>query len=422
MKKTQLAGDRQIRLYEDAGKTDKFAGKDALSPPKIRILVVTDGHASSFHNASFSPSPYGLSTLMDCMAGHGEYFVEFQVTGAHRQADPIGLDPEEESRSGGAHVHHYENFRFDQPDFDLFEFDEVWLFGIRAGLGDPHGLSDSELEVIERWMDSGGGIFATGGPDELGSALAGRIPRVRSMRRWGPVARSDSNIFYLDAGTGNEGSAAHPSEGAASNRGGRSGRVVPKHYPQLSWSPYATVHTPHPVLWSPAGAIEALPVHARQNEVFEEADIDFTAEFDLGTGKHHPEFPSALTGGPRPEVVAWATGAGTTVGPIGAVGVYDGHKVRSPQSAEQIGRIVVDSSWRHWFDSYHEAPSQIGESATGSDRSLADYYCNIALWLAPPAVQRTMLLHAIWGGVTPLAAGRGPQPASNHMAARREDA
>ena len=397
MKRSQLAGNQQIRLYEDAGKKDKFAGTDALSPPKIRILVVIDGHASSSHNASFSPSPYGLSTLMDCMTGHGEYFIEFEVTGAHRQTDPVKPDPEQATRPGAPH---YENFRFDQPDFDLSDFDEVWLFGIRAGLDDPHGLSDSELEVLERWMDLGGGVFATGGPDELGSALAGRIPRIRSMRRWGPVPQADSNIFYLDAGPNSDGSGSVSSEGAGPNRAGRSGRVVPKHYPQLSWSPYATVQSPHPVLWSPTGTIDTLPVHARQNEIFDEADIDLAAEIDLGPDRHDPEFPSALTGGPRPEVVAWATGAGTTVGPDGAVGVYDGHKARSPRSGEALGRIVVDSSWRHWFDSYHAARSQMAEDGSATDRSVANYYHNIALWLAPPAVQRTMLLHAIWGGVT----------------------
>ena len=111
-------------------------------------------------------------------------------------------------------------------------------------------------------------------------------------------------------------------------------------------------------------------------------------------------FPPPLTGGPRPEVVAWATGAGTSVGPVGAVGIYDGHKARSPRSSELVGRIVVDSSWRHWFDSYHQAPMQIADNTAATDFSLADYYHNIALWLAPPAVQRTMLLHAIWGGVT----------------------
>lgn len=425
MKKTHLAaGNRQIRLFEDAGRNKRLAGADALSPPKIQILVVIDGHASSFHNASFSPSPYGLSSLLDCMTGQGEYFVEFEVTRAHRQTDPFRPDAENAPQLSGAYAPHYEDFRFDQQGFDLADFDQVWLFGIRAGLSDPRGLSDGELEILVRWMDQGGGVFATGGPDDLGSALAGRIPRVRSMRRWGPMPQSDSNIFYLDSGPNSQGPSSWPREGISNLRTGKSGRVMPKHYPQLTWSPYSTVHAPHPVLWSPDGAIEGLPVHPRQSEVLEEADINFTAEFSVGGYRSQPEFPSALAGGPRPEVIAWATGAGASmapnptpvspVRPFGAVGVYDGHKALGPKSGCGIGRIVVDSSWRHWFDSYHQGssapsaresldgvtPSFVSDSPSGADPSIGDYYHNIALWLAPPAVQRTMLLHAIWGGVT----------------------
>src|SRR5258708_6161783 len=43
-----------------------------------------------------------------------------------------------------------------------------WLVGIRAF-------------VV---MDGGGGVFATGDHEDLGVVLNGRVPRVRSMRKW----------------------------------------------------------------------------------------------------------------------------------------------------------------------------------------------------------------------------------------------
>ena len=132
----------------------------------------------------------------------------------------------------------------------------------------------------------------------------------------------------------------------------------------VSWPPFATSHVPHPILWSPQGIIEALPVHAKQNETLEEVDIDLTAQFSFGSYDAQPEFPGALSsGGPRPEVIAWATGFGRAglesagampaMRPFGCVGAYDGHKAATGTKGTQLGRVVVDSSWHHWFDSFH---------------------------------------------------------------------
>jgi hypothetical protein len=86
-------------------------------------------------------------------------------------------------------------FHFDDPGFDLTIYDENWLFGFEGysvspvgprvgGTGEPGGLTDGELAAITKFMQSGGGVFATGDHDGLGSGMSGRIPRVRYMRKW----------------------------------------------------------------------------------------------------------------------------------------------------------------------------------------------------------------------------------------------
>jgi hypothetical protein len=68
-------------------------------------------------------------------------------------------------------------FRAHAPD----THDQVWLFGFQSSGSEP---SDEELRAISEFMDSGGGLFATGDHSALGKALCSEVPRARSMRRW----------------------------------------------------------------------------------------------------------------------------------------------------------------------------------------------------------------------------------------------
>ena len=418
------------------------AGSAPMPLHTIRILIVIDGHASSMHNASFSPSAYGLSHLLECLAADADDSVHLDVTRAHRQSDPAAAAAQAEAPGNpGPSRPHFENFRFDQPGLDIDDFDEVWLFGIRAGLEDSQGLSDQELEILARWMDRGGGVFATGGRDDMGAALSGRVPRVRNMRRWGPAPHRADNILFLKPAS-KAPRAAAPAPDPRETRA----YMVPKRYAQVSWPPFAAAQAPHPILCSRQGAIESLPVHARQNEALEE--VDRTSAFSFGAYRSQPEFPGASGDGPRPEVIAWAAGLGgpgigsadphRSLGPFGCVGAYDGHTALSPATGTAIGRVVVDSSWHHWFDSYHgragsrampEGPGGLGRPDTDPDgppheADLRDYYRNIALWLAPPAVQRAMLLQVVWNAVarSPLVEDLNLRQSIWHLGARTRDA
>lgn len=58
----------------------------------------------------------------------------------------------------------------------------MWLFAVESSFGPA--LDAPELRAISEFMDGGGGIFATGDHEDLGVAMCGAIPRVRSMRKW----------------------------------------------------------------------------------------------------------------------------------------------------------------------------------------------------------------------------------------------
>ena len=72
---------------------------------------------------------------------------------------------------------------------------------------------------------------------------------------------------------------------------------------------------------------------------------------------------------------------------FGLVGAYDGDSVG-------IGRVVVDSTWHHWF-SYNLHGFQAANPAMYE--LMQAYYRNVGLWLATPAQRQSMVVAASWG-------------------------
>jgi hypothetical protein len=72
----------------------------------------------------------------------------------------------------------------------LETYDEIWLFGYNGLNGgttpDPRyaDMTAAEIVAITTFMNQGGGVFASGGHASLGGPLCGKIPRVRTMRKW----------------------------------------------------------------------------------------------------------------------------------------------------------------------------------------------------------------------------------------------
>jgi hypothetical protein len=357
-----------------------------LRPCVVHILVVTDA-GGSFDNAAF-----GLAELLSVLAISPGPFVRFAVTKAHRGAVAANAD--------------ISSFRFDTTD--LSQFDEIWMFAVSRGGVSP--ISEAELRAISQFMNAGGGVFATGDHEDLGVDMCGRIPRVRSMRKWHwpnpgpngePVAPKVDGPTRLDTNRVGSNTSIEFED--------QSDDMPQEIYPKLYYSPspffFRRTVYPHPLMCGPGGRLRYMPDHPHEGECYVPSDL--TASFTFG-GFTIAEYPTLPSGAAlAPEVVARAhTGPGLTSkgsappATFGTVGAYDGHQVG-------VGRVVTDATWHHFFNiNTRGDPSagipdqQLGfyGSAAGLAKyeDIKTYYRNIAVWLARPERHQCMRWRAIW--------------------------
>jgi len=349
---------------------------------RIHILVVTDTIVSfgpEHDPRNLEESYFGMSHLISVLQGAGA------VTKAHRGSDPLtaaGVIP---------------NFRFDSHD--LSRYDQIWLLGYDSG-----ELPISEQAAIATFMNNGGGVFATGDHAGLGSLLSGALPRVRSMRHWQspPPALGPNRVDTTRPDTSDVVVFENQSDDIP--------QVLKLKWYQWSQHAWYREVYPHPLLCSRAGGITEFPDHMHEGEVVVPGVVD--AKMTLG-GKTFDEYPQDLNGvRVTPEVVAWGwtTGRadpevmhGIHVGDpqasaarwTGTIGAYDGHRVK-------VGRVVVHSTWHHFFDINligDNAANRPGFSdpraalwrqgftaSANGQRILAQidqYYRNIVHWLSP---------------------------------------
>lgn len=400
-----------------------------LRPCRVNILMVVD------NGVSFNHFYFGLSDVLDTLRNNPEYWVDFEVTRAHRGSDPNA--PTSGSPADVLYGPHFEDFRFDQAGFDLDDYDQVWFYGFESGPNVPHALDDGELEILYRWMNErDGGVFATGDHEDLGEALCSRIPRVRNMRDWSfPPAPDNNGLDRHDTLVpGHDYAATAIDESDQYTFDDESDDVPmkvrlrryydwrwwwPRWQPPFAWRWFRS-WSPHPVLCGTDGPIDILPDHPHEGRIVEPSDLTDTPGFN---GYSHREYPD-LAGSPlSPEIVAWARVQAdhkasdfkglVNAREFGAVGAYDGHKVG-------VGRVVVDSTWHHWFDVnltgrmnlFSDVP---GNVETGDPRKLngfldtpagvqaldriRNYFRNVAVWLSPPAKIRCMAFRAMWGSL-----------------------
>ncbi len=408
-----------------------------LRPCKVKILMLVD------NGISYNQFYFGLSEVLDTLRNNPEWWVNFDVTRAHRQSDPN--PPLAGSPAEDLYAPDYENFAFDQAGFDINEYDQVWFYGFNTSQSTtgavPPALKDSELEILFEWMDNGGGVFATGDHAQLGASLCSRIPRVRNMRKWtnadgvpsnfGPD-RHDSLVKGHDfAGT------AGTDESAQYTFDDESDDIPMKirlrwyhhhhcghhglHYHHWHW-PYFLKRSPHPVLCGKDGPIDILPDHPHEGEVVVPTDLSDTVTFGSYTA---PEYP-AYSGSPlAPEIIAWARvqddhgpspisfKGSANAKEFGAIGAYNGHCV-------DTGRVVVDSTWHHWFDVNLTGRMFFNTDVPGNNETtdprkldgfnntvlgqaaldrIRNYFRNTAIWLSPKSKLRCMALRAMWNSI-----------------------
>ncbi len=402
-------------------------------PCRVKILMLVDT------GISYNQFYFGLSEVLDTLRENPEWWVNFEVTRAHRQNDPN--PPANGTPAYDLYGPHFENFRFDQSGFDLDDYDQVWFFGFNRG--NTGALTDDELEILFRWMDNGGGVFATGDHANLGEALCSNIPRVRSMRKWrtagvdpAPFAFGPDRHDTLRKGHDFPGTAAV--DESTSYTFDDESDDVPMvirlrwyvhhhchgghlHHHHLHWYwPYFTRRSPHPVLCGMDGPIRILPDHPHEGEVVVPRDLTEIASFGDYSAPEYPE----VSGQPlSPEIIAWAKvqddhsnesfkGA-CNAKEFGAIGAYNGH-------CAGVGRVIVDSTWHHWFDVNLTgrmvfSSSTPGNVETGDLRKLEgfnsspqgqqalsrirNYYRNVAIWLSPRNRLRCMAARGLWNAL-----------------------
>jgi len=338
-----------------------------LRPTRVRILIVTDGSGSFDSTASF-----GLGLAIAAMRSDPWWWTRFDITTAHRTTGTPSAD---------ATVEHHDNFRFDAlpAGLSLDDFDQIWLFGVLRAGASP--LSNAEIAVVRGFMDSGGGVFATGDHEDLGASLSSELPRIREMRKWkagGPAGTPPPQSGFQRHDTVREG----PTPGYQFNDQSDAvpQQIQPRLYPLWSGFPWQARSAPHPVLCGRNGIIRVLPDHMHEGHIVRPASVAGASDWPNGLG---------------PDVIAWATviphtntdGHGPVQGrSFGVLGAYDGHR-------ENVGRIVVDATWHHWFNI-----NLLGFPAGSTDYAdIKNYFWNVGLWLARPATIESMFNRVSYG-------------------------
>jgi hypothetical protein len=342
----------------------------------VPILIVTDSPAGGYGDELEFHLGHLLKILADTPLPH----ISFRVTTAHRE-DVAGAD--------------ITRFRFDAHD--LSQFSQIWLFGIEREF---HPLEPAELRALATFMNNGGGLFATGDHENMGKGLSGAIPRVRSMRRW----------FYPDAGPNSEpvapsqtGPDRHDTitdaDPRTPEREGTQEDKVPQtirprwYQRRIGIGLFHRVEAfPHPVLCGPAGPIVFLPDHMHEGQCEVPGDLTRTYTFESLTGD---EYPSVDGWREAPEVIAWATSKETSTVEFGVLAAYDGHRV-------DVGRVLVDSTWHHWFNvnlkgflaATDPQSPDYDPAVVPQFEAIKAYYRNVPLFLASKGLQACFRLCA----------------------------
>jgi hypothetical protein len=404
-----------------------------LVPIRLRILFVIDGRISTADD----PGCFGLGLVLNTLCDDSfSWWVRFKVDVFRRDDGSRMMCPDEFLLDAGPPCYAFSprrNFRFTDSDFSFEDYDQIWFFGDYPAndpgdINDPKysPLTDAELKLLAEWMDRGGGVFATGDHYNLGASMCSRIPRVRTMRKWTveqgvPPEFGDFRNQTLQEATG------YIDEW----EGDSLPQTIEPVYKPIVTSPVALPMLPPSLLSVPSGVITKFPDHMHEGEVIDDDAVELDQPLNIPgyNGVEYPikwlttlphEAPGNAPGKnfpgrrPRPHVVAYgrttqrigpAVDPGSTatleraaafVGPdlswvqgkrFALIGAYDGDDVG-------IGRVVVDSTWHHWFSyNLHGFRDENPFVYEG----MQAYYRNVGLWLTTPAQRQSLLTAAVWG-------------------------
>lgn len=356
-----------------------------LRRAKLKILFVTD---SRFNDTD---------SVYEFMDGQTLGCTNFEVHRALYTNAPGGVtvDP-----SPGPNDPHYTGFQFqsEHPDGGkiLDRYHVVFLFAVSSS---SSFIDDAECAELHRWMDAGGGIFATGDHATLGQRMASRIPRVGTMRKWTtadgvPPRLGPTRLDTNQPDPGKPGEVAGTEEIPTSAQSDEHPQPITWLAVRTRWlSAYRQVRYPHEILCHPDhGAINVMPDHPHEGECADPSTINYAAPVKYDESDDAPKEYPTTSGGHQEKPVIIARGRNASQywqakdDPPGnlddkvfdMISVYDGHE-------NDVGRVVVDSTWHHWYGM--NINGLIAAGGVDWDK-IGRYFLNVAKYLAPAGVYR----------------------------------
>ena len=286
----------------------------------------------------------------------------------------------------------------------LQSIDEIWFFGLNQTnqtrpssaffTGGPENeLDANEVSALQKWMSEangfpGGGVLMTGDhsnprpgnalpsanpapcPDAaatsdlvgLGRAIGRCVPRAGLLRTWEGLPTNDPA----------------ESNNTVENISSEFDEIAQRLTPLLvnEVGEPDPQGQPHPLFYyKPGKFITFFPDHPH------EGSLTTPDTFDPAVWPAAPNGPQ-----PLPHVVAKGINQRTSE-PLDIIAAYHGDRAG-------VGRIVVDSSWHHYFNFNLEGfPDTALEDSAGDQ--IGQFYANLAIWLAP-ASKRRQMAHAIF--------------------------
>jgi hypothetical protein len=360
----------------------------------IRILFYTDEFLFWRGSSGLGSSGYGARDL--------KRFIEFKLK--HFARPEIEIRYRDYDYETGQIKHAATKLTCDL----LSGFDEVWVFGFRMGGNtekEPENeLTDAEVDALYDWMRAGG-LMLTGDHSQhsehkndkaceqgidhstfrsRGYNLGHRIRRAKQLRVWeGPP----TNCFVSEGQLAKSDMYNTQERGECSDDLGDDKCLQSDgHAQRLEGMPYP----PHFLFRYRLNAkkryvpIRKLPDHVHEGRVLipETFDADWPAD-------------------PRPRVVARGSDKRFPVKKriYDLVVAYDGDGAR-------VGRIVADSSFHHFLDmNLRGIPERdaAGNPKPGTDLDqIAQFYGNLAYWLAPKAIRRAIKKEFLFRAATHL--------------------
>ncbi len=345
-----------------------------------KILVVTDGLNYA------AAQPFGLSQFVSSLTSATIHGMTPTVVKASRAGSP------------GADITNF-NFTDATRGLDIKRYDVLFLFGIWAqGVSD---LPEAERNVIARFMQAGGGVFATGDHETLGASLSSSVPRVRAMRKWvatdTPPDRANTSRHSTNWSGSNESEEFADQSDAIPQRLYVNYRTLGNGIFQPDFERLA-----HPVLQLPAPrkVVEVFPDHPHEGECVIPAAFNTSFKVD---GQVAQEWPSTFFLPPRPELAAYSMShgdgfengnpdkSGLVPKCFGAIATYNGQRAG-------VGRVVTDATWHHFvninLDGSGSGQSALRPGGVDSEEMtrIRQYYVNLATWLMPKNVRRCLFV------------------------------